>query len=153
VTPAFKFIVFYDGNCALCHGFVRYILRADKNACCGFAPQQGELAAAILPQSALSEESVIVYSIGDGSILHRTKAVRIILKAIGSKQLAVRLLRGLLMVTPGPVADFCYDIVAILRKRLKPPPSQCPIVPIEIRERIIMNPSTELLQSLKKTHE
>ena len=94
-----------------------------------------------------------MYSIGAGSISYRSHAVRVVLAAIDSNRLAVRLLLYLLKVIPTPIADFCYDMVAAWRKLLKPPPSQCPMVPIEIRERIIMDPSTELLQSLKKPHE
>lgn len=41
-------IVFFDGVCAMCNGFVDVVLRADKRGALRFAPLQGETARRML---------------------------------------------------------------------------------------------------------
>ena len=38
-------IIFYDGDCALCHRMVQFILARDSKFLFSFAPLQGETAA------------------------------------------------------------------------------------------------------------
>ena len=42
-------IIFFDGVCVLCNGFVDRMLRADRHGIFRFAPLQGETARALLP--------------------------------------------------------------------------------------------------------
>lgn len=43
-------IVFFDGVCGLCNGFVDAMIRADRRAILRFAPLQGETARQLLPE-------------------------------------------------------------------------------------------------------
>ena len=45
MAEAPRTIVFYDGVCALCNGFVKFATRRDKGAALHFAPLQGDTAA------------------------------------------------------------------------------------------------------------
>lgn len=45
-------IVFFDGTCVLCNGFVDRILRADREGRLLFAPLEGETASRLLPRLA-----------------------------------------------------------------------------------------------------
>lgn len=49
-------IVFFDGVCGLCNGFVDFMIRADRQAVLRFAPLQGETARRLLPELPESTE-------------------------------------------------------------------------------------------------
>ena len=54
-------IIFFDGYCGLCNGFVDFILKFDKNAVFKFSPLQSEFAKTKLNQSDVEDlKSVVV---------------------------------------------------------------------------------------------
>jgi predicted DCC family thiol-disulfide oxidoreductase YuxK len=79
-TPQ-KPIVFFDGVCHLCNGFVDWIVARDLDQKILFAPLQGETAAKNLNQDQRQAlESVLVLS--QGKILSKSSAVLLILEQI-----------------------------------------------------------------------
>ncbi|MCB1033734.1 MAG: DUF393 domain-containing protein, partial [Acidobacteria bacterium] len=69
-------ILFYDGNCGLCHGAVRFALRHDRKGCLTFAPLQGEtfLREVTEPQRAALPDSLVLL-MEDGELLTRSTSV------------------------------------------------------------------------------
>lgn len=128
-------LVFYDGDCGLCHRFVRMILAEDSGAppirlaplqSPAFTERTSEAEREALP------DSIVLYR-GPGQLAVRTRAVLPILAALGGIWRAAGLLLNLL---PGPLADFGYDCIAKVRKRIfKNPKSACPMLPPHLAGR------------------
>jgi predicted DCC family thiol-disulfide oxidoreductase YuxK len=127
--------VFYDGHCALCHGFIRFLLARDPLGIkFDFAPLQGEFCAATIPDSERTRlpDSVVVRR-PDGQLLVKSQAVEYVLNRIGGFWRLCGSVAGLL---PRNLLDGCYDGVAAARRKLRGvPPDICPAVAPELRAR------------------
>ncbi len=127
-------LLFYDGDCGLCHRWVLFLLRHDpEGSRFRFAPLGGEAwrAASIvgeLPDS-------LVLRTGDGRVLVRSAALLEIADRLGGRWRTLGRLAGLL---PRWLLDLGYDGIARIRKRLfAPPPGPCPILPAQLRGRFL----------------
>jgi predicted DCC family thiol-disulfide oxidoreductase YuxK len=111
--------VFYDGDCGLCAGAVRFLLRrGDRGLRFRFAPLQGETFGREIPeaQRAALPDSLVVRS-AEGRVLTRSRAVVFILRGLGGGWAA---LGALLWLVPRPLRDLGYRAVAAVRRRLFP---------------------------------
>jgi predicted DCC family thiol-disulfide oxidoreductase YuxK len=127
-------ILFYDGHCGMCHGFVRFMLARDHARTFVFAPLQGETFAATVPEAerATLPDSMMVRT-ADGRLLVRSAASLHVLDTLGG---GWRVLATLLRPVPRPILDAAYRAIAAIRHRIgPPPPSVCPLVPPDVRER------------------
>lgn len=135
--------IFYDGECALCHGAVKFIIARDRQARFVFAPLGGATFVRLLgraPACGSTDQPTegppdsIVVCRNDGSTLVRSAAVLHILERLGGAWWA---LARLARVVPRPVRDWCYDRVAAVRRRWFGAASgACPLVPPERRDRL-----------------
>lgn len=127
-------LLFYDGDCGVCHMWVRFLLWADPGGDVRFAPLGGDSFERHIPateREALPDSLVLVTT--DGRVLTRSAAVLALLEGMGGLwRFGGRLAR----IVPRPLADAVYDGIARVRKRLAPKPSgACPIVPEPVRSR------------------
>jgi predicted DCC family thiol-disulfide oxidoreductase YuxK len=127
--------VFYDGNCALCHGCVRFVLAEDSSRkTFRLSPLQGDLFSSRVQReerSVLSDSLVVLTE--DEKLLARSGAVLYILRRLGGLWLLVAMIIGVL---PRRVLDWCYNRVARARKRLFGTRKNfCPILSAELRLR------------------
>jgi len=127
--------VFYDGSCALCHGWVRFVLAEDSN-CKTFrlSPLQGDLFSSRVQRDKRSSlpDSLVVLT-EDEKLLTRYGAVFHILRRLGGLWLLVAMI---VSAIPDMVLDWCYDRVAGTRKRLfGTSKSFCPVLSAELRQR------------------
>lgn len=99
-------IVFFDGLCHLCNGFVDHLILHDPEHRLHFAPLQGETARKFLSPEQIQGGSVIFWDRGK-IFSHSTAALRAAAALGGS----YRLLRIFLGV-PRFARDFFYDIIA-----------------------------------------
>jgi len=77
-----KPIIFFDGICHLCNGFVDKVMQRDPHAHFQFAPLQGETAAKLLSSAErLQLDTVILWK--DGKKYYRSEAVLKILVKLG----------------------------------------------------------------------
>jgi predicted DCC family thiol-disulfide oxidoreductase YuxK len=133
-----QIMVFYDGQCGLCHGFVRFLLARDRGGThFAFAPLQGDFFAAAIPevQRAGLPDSVVVKA-ADGRLLVRSAAVIYALSRLGG---GYRFMAAAVEVLPPRLLDLCYDSVAKLRRKLfAKPPDVCPAIPPEWRSRFYL---------------
>lgn len=129
-------ILFYDGDCGLCHRAVLFTLKRDRKGLFAFAPLQGETVATLLDEAsraALPDSLVLREPAGELRV--KSAAVVALLKRLGFFWKA---LGAALWIIPRPMRDFGYDLVAKVRHRLfRKPEGACPIVPAELRERFL----------------
>ena len=127
-------IIFYDGECGLCHGSVQRLLERDKQHLFQFAPLQGEtFLRAIAPElrSRLPDSLVVVTS--SGQLLVRSAAAIHVLRRLGFKLAAM-----LVWLIPKPLRDAVYDVIARHRRDLSArPKTLCPVVPENLREQFL----------------
>ena len=133
-------LVFYDGVCGLCDGFVRFLLKRDRDARFKFATLQGELARAVLPSHGIDPaelSSVVVvrgWQSADERVFTRSRAV---LEAAASLGSAWSFAAALGHIVPQPLADLFYGLVARFRYRVFGQFETCPIPPPEWRDRFL----------------
>ncbi|MNS97594.1 hypothetical protein D3C72_1319330 [compost metagenome] len=108
-TPDLKHknVVFFDGICHLCNGFVDAVITRDPQHQFLFAPLQGTTAEELLPpEDRLNLSTVIYYE--NGKIHRRSSAVLKVLSGLGG---AYKLF-ALAFVVPSPLRDVMYNVIA-----------------------------------------
>ncbi len=128
-----KHILFYDGHCGLCHRWVMFVLRFDRNKNFLFSPLQGEKIKEVLSLEIRSSlpDSIVVLA-NDGDIYLKAKAVEFILCEMGGVFKAMG--RGLALV-PQAFSNLCYDFIAKIRTRIFGTKEDlCPLMSVELRE-------------------
>ena len=131
-----KNIIFYDGECGLCHHWVKFVLPKDKSAIFSFSPLQGETIKNTLSEEEISQlpDSIVFYSEA-GEVLTKTAAVVEILKKLSGFW---NTLSMLVDVLPKALSDTIYDFVAGIRKTIfRTPETLCPIMSEKIRARFL----------------
>lgn len=128
-------IIFYDGECAMCHGFVKFVVMLDKKANFTFAPLFGETFINCLGEKRdILPDSIVLYGT-NGEYFLKSRAVAKVLMQLNGVS---KLLGNFLNVIPKALADFGYDCVATLRKKIfRKPEGVCPILPQELRNRFL----------------
>ena len=127
-------LVFYDGECGLCHMFVRFVLAEDRQQIFRFAPLQSGRFAAEIASRKLTEipDSVVVLQ-GDGELTFRSAGIVYVLKRLGGFW---RIGGSIIGSFPRPLRDWGYDRIAAVRKKLFEKPVQvCPVVDSSIMRR------------------
>ncbi|MFZ0807145.1 MAG: DCC1-like thiol-disulfide oxidoreductase family protein [Candidatus Sulfotelmatobacter sp.] len=135
-------IILYDGVCGLCNRFVQFVLKRDPAARFRFAALQGEIAATILSRHNQSPTALdTLYLLApspdspDGELLlARSDAVIFILRALGGIWPAVAFT---LRLTPRPIRDWGYNLVARHRYRTFGRFDSCPLPTPETRARFL----------------
>ncbi len=129
-------IVFYDGQCGLCHRAIRFLLAEDEEASFGLAPLQGEtlqteLAAA--PRDPLPDS--IVVRTADERWLTHSAAVLYLGQRLGGLWRVLATVAGWV---PGPLRDAVYRGIARVRRSLfAKPEGLCPMVPPTLGRRFL----------------
>lgn len=131
-------IVFYDGNCGLCHGTVRFILAHDQAVIFSFAPLGSPAFERMIPAEERSRipDSVVVRT-SDKRTLTQSDSIVEILRQLGG---AWGLVATLLGAVPRPIRNACYRLVAAVRARLfRRPTEACPVMAPELRARFLFD--------------
>lgn len=100
-------VVFFDGICGLCNGFVDRLMVWDKRHVLRFATLQGATAATHLPAEHTQALSTIIYFDGQRIYTRSDAALRIIMRLGGLWKLA-----GVFLILPRFLRDGVYDWVA-----------------------------------------
>lgn len=127
-------VIFYDGDCGLCHGAVRFILRHDRKKRFRFAPLGGKTFLNRVPEVVRSRiPDTLVVSLGDGRFLQRSDGVLYALEKLDGPWKALARVGAWL---PRRFRDSLYDAIAARRARLfRRPIRSCPVVDPELRRR------------------
>lgn len=126
--------LFYDGDCALCHGAVRWLLPRDRERpALRFSPLGGDTARRMLPDGGRGLPDSVVALTPRGEVLTRWRAMRYLLRRCGPLGRLAAASAGLVPVRLG---DALYDAVARRRRRWFGTAAQaCPVLPEPLRAR------------------
>jgi predicted DCC family thiol-disulfide oxidoreductase YuxK len=100
-------IIFFDGHCGLCNGFVDFILKVDKQAVFHFSPLQGQYAQEHLTANDTADLKSIVLLM-EGKTYRKADAVlRILTELPGAWKLS-----SILRALPFRFLNIGYDLIA-----------------------------------------
>ena len=130
-----RHLIFFDGQCGLCHRAVRFAARADRDGrLFRFAPLGGETFERRLAHRFKEGfPNSVIFLAKDGDVSIRSSAVAGILKELGG---GWRLLGSLMQLIPRAIRDWGYGVIAQHRHRVaRTPDESCPIPSPELRSR------------------
>jgi predicted DCC family thiol-disulfide oxidoreductase YuxK len=125
-------IIFFDGVCGLCNGFVDFIIKIDKKKIFLFSPLQGAYASTQLPETMTQDLTSVVLLI-DGKTYTKSEAVQKILREIGG----IWVLSSIFTVVPRFIQNSIYDQIAKNRYQLFGKKKLCRIPTEEERSRFV----------------
>ncbi len=126
-------MIFFDGYCGLCNGFVDFMLKVDRNKIFQFSPLQSEFAKQTLKSSDTQDlKSVVVFI--HGETFRKAPAVLRVFKELGGFWAWLSLLSFL----PEAFLNFCYDVIAENRYKLFGKRETCRIPTPEEKARFIL---------------
>lgn len=128
-------LVFYDGSCGLCHGFVQFLLEVDARERLTFSALQSPYAQSVLKESPqYSQELSSVVVLSQNQLLDQSSAVVRILKELGG----MWSMAGFVMsVVPQKGADALYQMISKKRYQWFGKKEDCPLPSPEQRARFI----------------
>jgi len=132
VTSTQRSIVYFDGLCNLCDGFVRFLLARDKRHRYHYAPLQGETARVRLGERFAYDPQTIVLE-QPRRFCVRSDAVLAILTGLGGLWSLTVLLRAV----PRRLRDAVYDHVARTRMERYGRREACRVPTPDERERFL----------------
>lgn len=101
-------IIFFDGECNLCNGFVDLLLQVDRDGIFRLAPLQGKTATQLLPPLPTEREAWSIFYLEGQQLYSQSDAVLQIAKRLGG----VWSILGLGEPLPTTVRDHLYRLVA-----------------------------------------
>lgn len=127
-------IIFFDGVCNLCNGFVQFVINRDPKEYFKFAALQSEIAKPYLSQCGFSSEEIsTVVLFENGKCYTRsTAALRILRKLNGlwpSLFLAI--------ILPTSLRDLIYNFIASRRYRWFGKQESCMLPTPELKQRFL----------------
>lgn len=131
-------IIFFDGICGLCNGFVDFVIAQDKEHVFRFSPLQSEFASRTLPPQIREDiqngklDSICVYK--NGQILQKSDAV---LSVLGELPGIFSLLKFCRFIPRG-LRDFVYDFVAKNRYKFFGKKDSCRLPSAEERKLFLL---------------
>jgi predicted DCC family thiol-disulfide oxidoreductase YuxK len=127
--------VFYDGQCALCHGGVRLLLAEDQGAQLRFAPLYGETWQQLPEERRRTLPDSLVVKTDGGDLLTEDAAVRYLMDQLGGLW---RVLGWLYRLWPRAWQRWAYRV--IVRRRLRwfgKTTDSCPLMAASLRRRFM----------------
>ncbi len=125
-------IIYFDGVCGLCNGFVDLVLKIDRKHEFKFSALQSDFARTQLPEALTRELKTIVYQ-KDAQIYVRSDAVLEVLRDLGG----FWSIAAAAAILPRNLRDGAYDLVAENRYRLFGKKDSCRLPTPEERSRFI----------------
>jgi predicted DCC family thiol-disulfide oxidoreductase YuxK len=127
-------IIIFDGVCNLCNRWVQYIVKRDPTGVFSFAPMQSDMARKLIAEHHGEEfnfETILLYK--NGIFYERSDAVIEITRELPRCGFLFRIAR----ITPKPIRDFFYRIVARHRYRVFGKRDQCMVPTEDMANRFI----------------
>ena len=128
--------IFFDGDCAMCNGWVQFVLKRDALKKIYFVSLQAEKAKELLRAKGISFQAhqidTILY-LKRGIVYKRSSAILEILKDIGLPWS----ITYMAIIMPVFFRDFLYTIIAKNRYRLFGKAQSCMLLSFEEKERIV----------------
>ena len=122
-------IVVFDGECALCNGFVAWLIRHDPRGHFLIAGSAGDVGAVVMAAAGLdahiASSTLIVW---DGTVHVRSRAIIAIARGLPWPWRAVTAIR----VVPSFVRDAVYGFIAARRPRMHADDPACGVPPTRL---------------------
>ena len=134
MTENGKTLVFFDGVCGLCNGFVDFLFKVDMRGIIAVAALQGKTAQQLLPADLLGDLQTIVVRRKDGALLIKSEGVLHVLIEVGGHWGA---LAKIATMVPRFVRDLVYDLVAKSRYPIFGKRQTCRLPTNEERSRFL----------------
>lgn len=128
-----KPIIFFDGVCGLCNGFVDFVMKIDQQEKIYFSPLQSKTAEELLDAKYIINMNTIVF-IHNEIIATKSDAVIAALKTVGGVWGLVCVFK----IFPKSFRDLCYDVVSRNRYRLFGKRETCRLPTKSERERFLL---------------
>ncbi|MCD9098844.1 thiol-disulfide oxidoreductase DCC family protein [Luteimonas fraxinea] len=127
-------IVVFDGVCALCSGWVHFLLRHDHRAGFRFAAMQDRVGRDLLVAHGIDPDDPVSFLLVDGDAgWHDSDGVIEVLRRLGG----VWRVAGALRVVPRALRDPAYRLLARNRYRMFGRRETCMVPPAEVRARFL----------------
>lgn len=126
-------IIYFDGVCGLCNGFVDFVLKIDSKKIFKFSPLQGNYASTQLPKYLTEELSSVAVSV-DGKVYTKAEAVTTILTEIGGIWSCVKIFS----LFPLTMQNTIYDFVARHRYHIFGKKNSCRLPTADEKERFVI---------------
>jgi predicted DCC family thiol-disulfide oxidoreductase YuxK len=107
-------VLFFDGVCGLCNGFVQFLFDIDKASVFKVSTLQGTFASQRLPEGLTKDLNSLVVLNDKGQLLTKSRAVLYIFGTVGGLW---RVLAWAGCLLPTSLTDIIYDLVAKNRYR------------------------------------
>jgi len=129
-----KPVIFFDGVCNLCNRAVQFIIKRDKKEQFQFASLQGKTGHEFLKKFNLAENDLNSFMLfeGDKVYTRSTAALRITKKLGGGW----KILYGL-MIIPGFIRNFVYNVIAKNRYKWFGKKKECMVPTAGLKERFL----------------
>lgn len=125
-------IIFFDGYCGLCNGFIDFMMKVDKKGVFKFSPLQGDFAKQELSPTDVEDLTSIVVKL-DGKTYRKSEGVFRALERLGGFWKFTSVLRAL----PQGLSNAGYDMVAKNRYKLFGKSDTCRLPTPEERTRFL----------------
>jgi predicted DCC family thiol-disulfide oxidoreductase YuxK len=126
-------VIFFDGVCGLCNGFVDFIISIDKKAQFKFSPLQSEYAQQTLPRELTMNLDSVVF-LQDGKTYRKSLAVIKVLETLGGFWKIAKIGKAL----PESILNRAYDMVAQNRYKIFGKKESCRLPTPAERARFII---------------
>lgn len=126
-------VIFFDGYCGLCNGFVDFIMKVDKKNIFYFSPLQSDFAKKNLPSEYTSDLKSIVVLI-NGQSFRKAKAVLAVFEQLGGLWWTLSLGK----ILPESLLNILYDLIASNRYRLFGKSDTCRLPTPAERQKFIL---------------
>jgi predicted DCC family thiol-disulfide oxidoreductase YuxK len=125
-------VIFFDGYCGLCNGFIDFMMMVDKKNTFKFSPLQGEYAKAHLPAQDIEDLKSVVLLI-EGKTYRKAPAVLKALNELGG----IWKLSSAFNLLPDGLLTKAYDFTAANRYKIFGKKETCRLPTPEERERFL----------------
>ncbi len=126
-------IILFDGICNLCNGWVRFILKNEKNQLYHFASLQSEIAEKLLHRNNTSQKLSSIVFIENDTLYQKSDAVLRICRNLNYPWSII----SVLLIVPTVLRNLAYDFVAINRYRWFGKQQQCELLSPEQKFRFL----------------
>jgi predicted DCC family thiol-disulfide oxidoreductase YuxK len=132
-VPVENPIVFFDGQCVMCNGFLDWMMAIDRSALLRVAPLQGETAKRLLPPLSPNPKEWSIYVLDETGLYSQSAAVIQILRRLGGFW-ALLTVGG---VVPVALRDAVYRVVASNRYQILGKRETCRVPSEKDRSRFL----------------
>lgn len=126
-------IIFFDGVCGLCNGFIDFLMTIDKSRQFHFSPLQSEFAQKKLPANFTSDLKSVIYIDHENKMYSKSEAVLRILYDIGGLW-KISMIGNFL---PKKIMNGAYDMIAANRYKVFGKKETCRMPTPEERKRFL----------------